>query len=302
MRGVSGREAPPIYRDGVADIPGGVAGQRFRRLHEGTRIHSAAGRPIHERLLEIWERRDVVRILVERALRRKYASSVLGYAWSLLQPALFILTYFLLLKIFKRSYPMYPLFIGSTLLAWQWFAQTVQSSTSVLRSNKRLISSIELPREIYPLADVLAKTVEYFLSLPILLLVAWVYGARPSPFVFALPLAFVLELMICIGIALLLSSLNTLVRDVQQGVGIAIRMMFYLVPALYPLVRLSATGQRIVSYNPIVGILELNRAVWFPQYWTTWRPVYFSVIGAVVILIAGFSVFSRVESAVLKEL
>jgi ABC-2 type transport system permease protein len=299
---MSGRSCSPVYRDRVADQIGGLAGLRFRRLHEGTRVRSAAGQPIAERLLDIWERRDVLRMLVDRGLRQKYASSVLGYAWSLLEPAAFILTYFLLLLIFNRHYPMYPLFIGSTILPWQWFSSTVNSATSSLRANSRLITSIALPREIYPLADVAEKAIEFFLSLPVLLVVAWGYGARPSGYVFVLPLVWVLEFMICVGFGLLVSSLNTVLRDIQRGIGIFIRMMFYLVPALYPLSRLTPQFRRYDSYNPLVGILEVNRAVWFPGYWTGWRPVYFSVIGAFVILVLGFSVFIRVERSVLKEL
>ncbi len=279
-----------------------MAGLRFRRLHEGTRVRSAAGMPVLDRLYDIWERRDVLRMLTERGLRQKYAGSVLGYAWSLLEPALLIATYFLLLKIFHKSYPMYPLFIASTILPWQWFASTVTSSTTTLRQNSRLITSIALPREIYPLADVLVKTIEFALSLPIILIVALIYGVRPSGFVYALPLVLVLELMICVGMAMLVSALNTVLRDVQRGIGIFIRMMFYLVPALYPLQRLTGSMRRLDSYNPMVGILEVNRAVWLPGYWTSWRPVYFSVIGAFVILILGFTVFSRVERLVLKEL
>ena len=286
----------------MADLPGSAAGLRFRRIHDGTRVHSAAGRPIPERLFEIWERRDVLRMLTERRLRAKYAGSVLGYAWSLIQPALIILTYFLLLKIFNRSYPMYPLFMASALLPWQWFAQTMGGSSGTLRQNSRLITTIDLPREIYPLADVAVRTVEYLLSLPIVLVVAWFYSAQPSRFLLLWPLAFVLELMLCVGIALMLSSLNVLLRDIGQVMGIVVRMMFFLVPTLYPLAKLSPAAQRIVSYNPIVGILEMNRCIWFPSLWTGWRPVYFSVIGAFVTLIAGFLVFSRVEAAVLKEL
>jgi ABC-2 type transport system permease protein len=286
----------------VADSPAGLAGLRFRRLHEGRKVRSAVGESAPERLLDIWERRDVLRMLTERGLRQKYAGSVLGYAWSLLEPALFIMTYFLLLKIFHRSYPMYPLFIGAAILPWQWFSSTVNGSTTSLRRNARLISSIALPREIYPLADAAVNGIEFLLSLPILIVVALIYGARPSAFLLVWPLAVVLELMICTGMALLVSSLNTLVRDVQQGVAIVLRLMFYLVPALYPLSRLPNPYRRWVSYNPITGILEMNRAVWFPSFWTGWQPVYFSVIGAVVILVVGFTVFSRVEAAVLKEL
>jgi ABC-2 type transport system permease protein len=140
------------------------------------------------------------------------------------------------------------------------------------------------------------------LSLPILVVVAWTYGIRPSPYIAALPLVLVLEFMICTGVALLISSLNTVLRDIQRGIGIVIRMMFYLVPVLYPLSRLTPAVRRIDAYDPLVGILEVNRAVWLPAYWTGWRPVYFSVIGSVIVLVAGFSVFSRVESTVLKEL
>jgi ABC-2 type transport system permease protein len=286
----------------VADSPAGLAGLRFRRLHEGTTIRSAAGIPVLERLLDIWERRDVLRMLTERGLRQKYAGSVLGYAWSLLEPGLLIVTYFVLLKIFHKSYPMYPLFIASTILPWQWFSSTVNSAVTTLRQNSRLITSIALPREIYPLADVAEKTVEFLLSLPIVLVVAWFYGVRPSGFIVALPLVLVLELMICAGMALLVSSLNAVLRDVQRGIGIFIRLLFYLVPALYPLQRLTPVMRHWDAYNPLVGILEVNRAVWFPAYWTGWRPVYFSVIGAFVILFVGFTTFTRVERLVLKEL
>jgi ABC-2 type transport system permease protein len=66
--------------------------------------------------------------------------------------------------------------------------------------------------------------------------------------------------------------------------------------------RLAPRLQNLESYNPMVGIMQVNRAVWFPAYWTGYRPLMYSAIGAVVILVAGFSVFARVERAVLKEL
>jgi ABC-2 type transport system permease protein len=116
------------------------------------------------------------------------------------------------------------------------------------------------------------------------------------------PFAVVLELMLVTGLALLVSSLNTVLRDIEQGIGLVTRMLFYLTPCLYPLLKLGPSARMLESYNPMVGIVEINRAVWFPAYWTGWRPLWFSVIGAVVVLVLGFSVFARVERAVLKEL
>jgi ABC-2 type transport system permease protein len=286
----------------VSESSARLAGLRFLRLHQGKKVHSAVGQPISHRLLEIWDRRDVLRMLTERGLRHKYGASVLGYAWSLLEPSIYIAIYFLLLKIFNKSWPMYPLFIGSVILPWQWFAQSVNSSTGTLRKNSRLITSIALPREIYPLADVAMKTVEYVVSLPIIIVVAWAYHAKPSAFLLAFPLAFMLELMLVTGLTLLVSSLNTVLRDIEQGIGLVTRMLFYLTPCLYPLLKLGPSARMLESYNPMVGIVEINRAVWFPAYWTGWRPLWFSVIGAVVVLVLGFSVFARGERAVLKEL
>jgi ABC-2 type transport system permease protein len=108
--------------------------------------------------------------------------------------------------------------------------------------------------------------------------------------------------MLCVGIALLVSSLNTVLRDIEQGIGMVVRMLFFLSPVLYPLSNLSPAMQRLEAYNPMTGILAINRAVWTPAYWTGWQPVWFSVIGSVVILLVGFSVFARIERAVLKEL
>lgn len=260
------------------------------------------GQPIVDRLYDIWDRRDVLRMLVERGLRHKYASSVLGYAWSMLEPAAFVLTYFILLKIFNRSYPEYTLFIGSAILPWQWFSSVVNSSTSTLRKNSRLITSIALPREIYPLAEVGMKTVEFALSLPVLVLVAFIYQAKPTAYLLAWPLAVLLQLMLCVGIALLVSSLNTVLRDIEQGINIVIRMLFFLAPILYPLSKLTPTMQQVASLNPMVGILAINRAVWLPAYWTGWQPVLYSAIGSTLFLVFGFAVFARVERAVLKEL
>jgi ABC-2 type transport system permease protein len=286
----------------VAESSLGLAGIRFRRLHEGTRIRTAAGQPLPDRLFDIWDRRDVLRMLVDRGLRHKYANSVLGYAWSLLEPALFISTYFLLLKIFHKSYPMDPLFIASAILPWQWFSQTVGGSTGTLRANARLITSISLPREIYPLADVILRGIEFALSLPIIVVLAWIYGVRPSAYLILWPLSVVCELLICVGLGLLISSLNTVLRDIERGIGLVVRSLFYVSPILYPLKNLSPVLRQWVAINPMVGILEINRAIWFPSYWTGWRPVFFSVVEAVVILIVGFSVFSRFERMVLKEL
>ncbi|MGN6473864.1 MAG: ABC transporter permease, partial [Mycobacteriales bacterium] len=90
--------------------------------------------------------------------------------------------------------------------------------------------------------------------------------------------------------------------DIEQGIGMVIRMFFFLSPVLWPLSRLSPSMQKLDAINPMVGVLAINRATWLPAYWTGWTPVLYSALGSVVVLVLGFSVFARVERAVLKEL
>ena len=259
---------------------------------KGTRVHSAVGQPIVDRLLRhLGSPRRPADARSSAGCATSTASSVLGYAWSLLEPAMFIVTYFLLLKIFTRAIRCTRCSSARRSCRGSGSPRRSTPRPSTLRQNSRLITSIALPREIYPLAEVAMKTVE-FVAEP-------ADAARrrldlrratrpPTSSCGRSP--FVLELMICVGLALLVSSLNTVLRDIEQGIGIVIRMMFYLVAgALSAVAAVARRCSTSTSYNPMVGILEINRAVWFPAYWTGWQPVFFSAIGAVVILSLGFA-------------
>jgi ABC-2 type transport system permease protein len=267
-------------------------------------FRTATGVPFGIRLAHLWGRRDVLRMFVARGLKVKYASSVLGYAWSLIEPALFIAVYFIVFgKIFHSKIHHYPLFLATTILPWLWFNSTTQQSLGALRTNARLITSIALPREIYPLSVVGEKFIEFLLSLPVIAAVAAMYQQAPTKYFWALPLAIILQLILCTGVALFMASMNTILRDIQRGIGVVLRMLFYLCPVLYPLTRIKSPALRhIYELNPLVGIFELDRAAWFANDFSEWRAVYISAIGCFIVLAIGWFTFIRLERPVLKEL
>jgi len=267
-------------------------------------FRTATGVPFGIRLAHLWNRRDVIRMFVGRGLKVKYASSVLGYAWSLIEPALFIGVYFIVFgKIFHSKIPDYPLFLATTILPWLWFNSTTTQSLGALRSNARLITSIALPREVYPLSVVGEKFIEFLLSLPVIVVVAAIYGVAPTKYIWALPLAILMQLVLVVGVSLFISSLNTILRDVQRGIGVVLRMLFYLCPVLYPVTRIKNVSLRhLYELNPLVGIFELDRAAWFAKDFSEWRAVYISAIGCVLMLVIGWWTFIRLERPVLKEL
>jgi ABC-2 type transport system permease protein len=194
------------------------------------------------------------------------------------------------------------MFIAAGMLPWLWFRSSVTASTDVLTSNSRLVSSVSLPREMYPLSMVLTKSVEFLLTLPIVVALAAIYGMPPTHYLFYLPLVIVLELILCVGLALLLSALTTLFIDLERALTVFMRLLFYLTPVIYPTARLHGSIRAVYVLNPLVGIIELHRAIWFPNTVIDAKIVLISVVGSLLAFVGGWAAFIKLEPAVLKEL
>ena len=121
----------------------------------------------------VTRRRGLVWTLVQRDLRVRYSRSLLGYVWTVLDPLLMASVYFVVFTfIFKAGGRVadkpYFLYLLSGLLAWQWFTGGVNDTAKSLIQEARLVRSTNLPREIWVIRCVVAKGVEFVLSLPVL--------------------------------------------------------------------------------------------------------------------------------------
>ncbi len=255
------------------------------------------------RVREVLRRRQVLRLLISRDLKVKYERSLLGYLWSMLEPLLLTsIYYFVFTRIVPSRIDNYPLFLVSVLLPWLWVNATITDATRALTSQSKLLTTMNLPREVFPLAVVGGKAVEFAASVPVLVLFAAVAGVGPSRYVLALPLALLLQLVLLAGISFFLASVNTLLRDVQRVIRVALRALFYLSPVVYALDRVPRGFRTLYEINPLVGIFQLHRAVWFPAEFPSWGLVGVSAAGSVVIFVVGWATFIRLEPAILKEL
>jgi ABC-2 type transport system permease protein len=267
----------------------------------------SGGGPI-ARLNQLSQRWEVLVELVVRGLKASYGGSFLGYAWTLLNPLLMIGIYALIFgTVTKLNITNYALFIAAGQMPWQFFNGCINSSMGSLRSNSGVIRTINMPREIFPLAVVGEELIELMLSLPLVFLLGAAFGVLPSHYVLLLPVAVLIETVLVIGLALLLASLATVVRDTQRVVRPILRMLFFLSPVIFPLSRAKG-GLLLLLYhvNPLVGILELTRLTWYPNYLVSPSAVFLhaaiSAAVAVAMLIIGWATFIRLEPAVLKEL
>ncbi|HET7310531.1 MAG TPA: ABC transporter permease [Mycobacteriales bacterium] len=287
-----------------AEHSAGLAAE-WRHWWDYERGRLLGGGPV-ARINQIRRRSNVLYELIARGLKVQYRESFLGYAWSLLEPALLVVVYWLVFgRVARFGMPHYPLFIASAIMPWMFFNGTLSQAANSLRSNSGLVRTVTLPREIYPLAAVGEQGAEYLFSLPVVFLVGALYGVMPSRYVLMLPLVIVVEVILVTGLGLMLAALNALLRDVSKILRVSLRVLFYLSPVLYPSTRLHGVGAKLFQLNPLVGILQLNRAVWYPTQipaGTLMSQFMISIAGALVFLVFGWWTFITLERHVLKEL
>ena len=263
-------------------------------------------------LARVWQERKVLKLLVKRDLRVRYSQSVLGYLWTVIDPLANALIYFMLfVVIFQRSdagHHPYFLFLLCGLLPWQWFNSAVSEGMRALVTERQLVRSTQLPREIWVMRVIASKGLEFIYSLPVLLLFVVIYlltgdATLDWELVF-FPVAMVLQFMLLTGIGLILAPVTVMMFDIQPTVRIFLRVYFYMTPIIFNLELLDQVpdGLRwVFQINPLTGILELYRGGFFDSS-IRWHVVGFAVIGTLLILGLGIATFRRLERAVLKEI
>ena len=161
------------------------------------RVPRAAGERIvrprmtaRERLARIVERRELLVGMVRKELKIKYKNSILGFAWSLLNPLLYLVVFYVAFTIILKSgIPAFPIWLLSGLLVWNLFSTGLGAATGSVVGNAALVKKVSFPREILPLAAVGSMLVHFFLQSIVLFVVlaivqwhvAWAYvPAHPA--------------------------------------------------------------------------------------------------------------------------
>ncbi|MCU1535781.1 MAG: Transport permease protein [Humibacillus sp.] len=254
-------------------------------------------------------RRQVLDTLVRRDLRVRYAGSAIGYLWTILDPLAMALIYFVVFTFIfegrRVGYQPYVLFIVIGVLAWQWFSQCATETSRALLSEARLVRSTNLPRELWVVRIVVAKGIEFLLSLPVMAGFAIYFIALGETKIhyriILLPLAIILQFLLSVGLGLILAPVTVLFTDMPRIVRIALRMGFYATPIIYGVHAAPELLRTLLLLNPMAGILEMYRAGFFPEELNV-AAIVSSVVITFATLVAGTIVFKRLEAPVLKEI
>jgi homopolymeric O-antigen transport system permease protein len=217
--------------------------------------------PFLEELVEAWRYRDLVVQLVQRDIRTRYKRSILGVAWTMLNPLLMMTVLTLVFShLFRFEVRDYPVYLLSAQIVWTFIAQTTTAAMSQLLWGGALLTKIYVPRTVFALAAVGTGLVNLVLSIVPLLLIAVAIGAPLSPSLLLLPVPIIFAACFALGLGLLLSTIAVAFPDVVEMYQVLLTVWYFVTPIMYPRSIIPEEYRWLLNLNPIYHIVEAFRA------------------------------------------
>ena len=250
-------------------------------------------------LQELWAYRGLFFFLVWRDIKVRYAQTVLGAGWAILQPVLTMLVFTVIFGNFadipSDGVP-YPVFSLAALVPWTYFSTAFTGAGNSLVSSTNLITKVYFPRLVIPLAPVLAGLVDFAIAFVILIVMMLAFGIFPSPeAVVLLPLLLIAMMMTAAGVGCWLAALNILYRDVKYVIPFLVQVWMYASPIVYPASLVPERYRLLYALNPMVGVIEGFRSVLLGTQTVAWHTIGISLAAGAVLFITGAVYFRRME-------
>jgi len=251
--------------------------------------------------------RGLIQSLVARELKARYRGSVLGFFWSFFNPLLLLLVYtFVFSTVLQARSPNadpYALFVFCGLLPWTWFATSLAESSGVLISGGNLIKKVLFPAEILPIVSVLANMAHFLFGLPILAFFLIYYG-RPLQLTELVwfPVVLIVQLILTLGCALLLSALTVHFRDIRDILTNLLTVWFFLTPIIYTWLDAPESIRPYLNLNPFMHLAVSYQEILFfegPFGHLKWMLVL--GVLAIVFFLFGYFVFDRLRDTFAEE-
>ena len=210
-------------------------------------------------LLELYEYRDLLFFLVWRNIKVRYAQSLLGVGWAVIQPlfsmVVFTVIFGNLAKMSSDGAP-YAVFSFVGLVPWTYFSSALADGAGSLVGNTNMIRKVYFPRLVLPLSAVFAKLMDFGISMVLLVgIMAW-YGIAPTKYVVVLPLLILLMILSAAGIGMWLTALSIQYRDVHFSLNFVLQLLMYAAPVVYPSSLIPEKYAMLYAINPMVGVIE----------------------------------------------
>ena len=247
---------------------------------------------------ELWQYKDLFLFLVWRDIKTRYAQSILGVGWAVIQPVfsmiVFTIVFGNLAKVNSEGVP-YAIFSYTALVPWTFFSSSLTSASGSLIGSKNLITKVYFPRLVIPITPVIGKLIDFGISFLILLgLMVW-FEVSPTIWALMIPAFILLMMLSAAGIGMWLTALSIQYRDIQYGSNFFVQLLMYASPVIYAASTIPEKYQLIYAINPMVGVIEGFRAALLGTRAMPWNLLAVGTFMAVIFFISGALYFKSME-------
>ncbi len=256
---------------------------------------SAAGRsPLLEELSALIRYRDLVYQLIARSVKTRYKRSVIGVAWTMLNPLLtMVVLTFVFSNLFADLSGTYALFVLSGLLVWNFFAQSTTAAIGDLLWSGGLLGRVYIPKSVFAVAAIGTALVNLALALIPFTLIAAVLRAPLPPEAVLLPLPVLWLALLSLGVGLGLSSAAIYFPDVMPTYEVLLTAWMYLTPVIYPLEILPPGVQAVLRLNPLYLPLQVLRDLLLEGALPSLETVVMGSLLSAAVVLLGWWIFAR---------
>lgn len=242
--------------------------------------------------------RELLLLMMGRDLKARYTQSLLGFYWAVLNPLvhglIFTVAFSIIVRVDSGDTP-YFLFVLTGLLSWNLLSHAVADTTESLVEHENLLAKAPFPREVIPLAAVLARILDFLFSLLILLAIILVFRWPLHPQIWLLLPLLLLQVLFAIGVGLCTSMANLFYRDIRQLVVVGMPLWMFLSPVIYPVNLVPDHLQGLYHLNPMVGLIGAYRSVILHGVLPSGTDLLPAVVLTLVLLVGGFWLFKKLE-------
>ncbi len=270
---------------------------------QGTNPHAAQPTSLTSLARSLWRNRQLITQMTKREVVGRYKGSVMGLAWSFLNPIFMLLVYtFVFAIVFKARWGTTGtedsktdfaiiLFVG--MIVHGLFAEVLNRAPTLILSNTSYVKKVVFPLEILPVVAMGAALFHSAVSLVVLLTVFTFFHGYLQWTIIFIPLVLLPLIILTLGLAWLLASLGLFLRDVGQTIGIITTVMLFMAPVMYPLTAVPEKLRPIIMANPLTFIIEQAREVLIWGRTPNWAGLALYMLVAITVTWLGYAWFQK---------
>lgn len=260
-------------------------------------------------LRSVWAYRGFIVGSVKREFQSKYRNSMLGAAWTVLQPLAMILVYTVIFsQVMRARLPgvesslAYSIYLCAGILTWGLFAEITGRAQNVFLEHANLIKKLSFPRICLPLIVILNAGLNFAIIFGLFTGFLILSGNFPGWTFLGMIPVLILQIAFSIGLGITLGVLNVFFRDVGQFFAILLQFWFWFTPIVYPASILPEAVRPLLAWNPMVPVIGAYQTILVNGQWPDWQALWPAALAGIALCVFGMRLFRKRAGEMVDEL